>query len=69
MNLGSKSRRGFITGGTWCADHNKLVRDWPKEEEVVEIIEENVRGGGSACNLAIDLKRLDPKIPVSTLVF
>lgn len=67
MNLGSKSRRGFITGGTWCADHNKLVRDWPKEEEVVEIIEENVRGGGSACNLAIDLKRLDPKIPVSTI--
>ena len=54
MNLGSKSRKGFITGGTWCADHNKLVRDWPKEEEVVEITEENGRGGGSACNLDID---------------
>ena len=67
MNLGSKSRKGFITGGTWCADHNKLVREWPKEEEVVEIIEEHVRGGGSACNLAFDLKCLDPSIPVSTI--
>ena len=67
MNLGAKSRKGFITGGTWCADHNKLVEHWPKEEEVVEIIGGNVRGGGSACNLAIDLKRLDPAIPVSTI--
>ena len=38
MNLGLKSRKGFITGGTWCVDHNKLVKDWPKEEEVAEII-------------------------------
>ena len=67
MNLGAESRKGFVTGGTWCADHNKLVERWPKEEEVVEIIGENVRGGGSACNLAIDLKRLDPAIPVSTI--
>ena len=67
MNLGLKSRKGFITGGTWCVDHNKLVKDWPKEEEVVEIIEEHIRGGGSACNLAFDLKRLDPSLPVSTI--
>ena len=38
MNLGAESRKGFVTGGTWCADHNKLVERWPKEEEVVEII-------------------------------
>lgn len=67
MRLGSPARRGIITGGTWCADHNKFVSHWPGEEEVVEILTSEVRGGGSACNLAIDLKRLDPNLPVSTV--
>ena len=35
---GQKQRHGIITGGTWCADHNKLVERWPNEEELVEII-------------------------------
>ncbi len=60
-------RFGIITGGTWCADHNKLVENWPNEEELVKIISEEIRGGGSACNLAIDIKRLDPELPVSTI--
>lgn len=63
----ASGRTGIVTGGTWCADHNKLVEHWPGEEEVVEILTEEVRGGGSACNLAIDLKRLDPRLPVSTI--
>jgi len=33
----------------------------------VEILKNEVRGGGSACNLAIDMKRLDPELPVSTI--
>lgn len=60
-------RRGVLTGGTWCADHNKVVEFWPLENEVVEILSEDVKGGGSGCNLAIDLKRLDPAIPVETI--
>lgn len=67
MRIGSETRKGFVTGGTWCADHNKSVTHWPGEEEVVEILANEVRGGGSACNLAIDLKRLDPDLPVSTM--
>ncbi|MGI9394364.1 MAG: carbohydrate kinase family protein [Boseongicola sp.] len=67
MKLGSASRKGIVTGGTWCADHNKFVSHWPGEEEVVEIHTNEVRGGGSACNLAINMKRLDPDIPVSTI--
>lgn len=61
------ARRGVLTAGTWCADHNKVVEVWPLENEVVEILSEDVRGGGSGCNLAIDLKRLDPGIPVETI--
>ena len=67
MRLGSQARKGIVTGGTWCADHNKCVSHWPGEEEVVEIQANEVRGGGSACNLAIDLKRLDPDFLVSTI--
>ena len=67
MKVGSQARRGVVTGGTWCADHNKVVGRWPAEDELVEILKEEVRGGGSACNLGIDLKRLDPDFPVSTI--
>lgn len=62
-----ESRYGIITGGTWCADHNKLVERWPGEEELVKIVSEEIRGGGSACNLGIDIKRLDPHLPVATI--
>lgn len=61
------TRRGFVTGGTWCADHNKVVPHWPGEDEVVEILEEDVRAGGSGANFAIDMRRLDPAIPVATI--
>jgi sugar/nucleoside kinase (ribokinase family) len=64
---GQKQRHGIITGGTWCADHNKLVERWPNEEELVEIISEEIRGGGSACNLGVNIKRLDPELPVATI--
>ena len=67
MKLGSSSRRGIVTGGTWCADHNKFVTHWPDEEEVVQISKQEIRGGGSACNLSINVKHLDPSFPVSTI--
>ncbi len=62
-----RDRHGFVTGGTWCADHNKLVERWPGEEDLVIIHEEEIRGGGSACNFAIDIRRLDPSMPVVTI--
>ena len=64
---GGAPRSGILTGGTWCADHNKLVNRWPGEEDLVIILEEEIRGGGSACNLAIDIKRLSPELAVSTI--
>ena len=67
MKAGSGIRNGVITGGTWCADHNKIVERWPGEDDLVEILKEEVRGGGSACNLGINLKRLDPQFAVSTI--
>ena len=62
-----QDRHGIIAGGTWCADHNKLVDRWPGEEDQVLIIDQEVRGGGPACNVAIGVKRLDPDLPVATI--
>ncbi len=60
-------RRGILTAGTWCVDRNKLVTHWPDEDGLAEILEEDSSGGGSACNLAIDVKKLDPNLPVATI--
>jgi sugar/nucleoside kinase (ribokinase family) len=60
-------RHGIVTGGTWCVDRNKLVEHWPQEEAAVEILEVETRGGGSGCNLAIDMRKLDPALPVETI--
>lgn len=60
-------RHGIVTAGTWCVDRNKLVERWPAEESAVEILEVETRGGGSGCNLAIDIRKLDPALPVETI--
>ncbi len=60
-------RRGVVTGGTWCVDHNKLVEAWPGEDAAVEILRLDSANGGSGSNLAIDLKTLDPDFPVATI--
>ena len=60
-------RRGILTGGTWCLDRNKLVTHWPDEDGLAEIVDESSSGGGSACNLAIDIKKLDADLPVTTI--
>jgi sugar/nucleoside kinase (ribokinase family) len=64
---GSGGRRGFITGGSWCVDRNKLIEFWPEEDSICEILSEERRNGGSGSNFAIDMKKLDPKMPVETI--
>lgn len=61
------TRRGFVTGGTWCVDLNKMIDFWPPEDSIAEIHRIDVRGGGSASNLAIDIKKLDRAMPVETI--
>ncbi len=61
------ARLGFVTGGTWCLDRNRVVDFWPAEDGLAEILEEKARGGGSACNLAFDIRRLDAGMFVETI--
>ncbi|MDQ0321726.1 sugar/nucleoside kinase (ribokinase family) [Pararhizobium capsulatum DSM 1112] len=60
-------RRGILTGGTWCVDYNRSVSHWPGEDGLAELFEEERHGGGSSCNLALDIKHLDPSIPIETI--
>lgn len=61
------ARRGIITGGTWCVDNNRLIDFWPEEDGIVEILSQERAGGGSGCNLAVDIRHLDPAMPVETI--
>jgi len=61
------TRRGVLTGGTWCVDRNFLVDRWPALNGRADILDAKVGGGGSGCNMAIDLRKLDPDLPVATI--
>lgn len=61
------ARRGFVTGGCWCVDRNRTLEFWPEEDMSVPTAGLEVRGGGSACNFAIDMRKLDPAMPVETI--
>ena len=56
-----RDRRGFVTGGTWCVDRNKIVEFWPTEDGGAEILRADKRGGGSGCNLAVDIEVARPR--------
>lgn len=60
-------RRGFVTGGCWCVDRNRTVEFWPEEDMSIPSSGLEVRGGGSACNFAVDMRKLDPDMPVETI--
>lgn len=61
------ARRGIVTGGTWCVDNNRLISFWPEEDGIAEILGQELAGGGSGCNLAVDIRHLDPGLPVETI--
>jgi sugar/nucleoside kinase (ribokinase family) len=65
--MAAKRKRGFVTGGTWCLDRNRKIDAWPAEDSVAITWGLEERGGGSACNLGIDMRKLDPSVPVETI--
>jgi sugar/nucleoside kinase (ribokinase family) len=61
------TRRGILTGGTWCVDRNLLLDRWPSENGRADILSAEMGGGGSACNMAIAIRKLAPDMPVATI--
>lgn len=60
-------RRGVLSAGTWCVDFNKSIVRWPEEDTSNEVFEIDRQGGGAGFNMALDLKRLDPALPVEAM--
>ena len=65
--MANAARRGFVTGGTWCVDINKVVSHWPQEDGLAEYLSEERSNGGSGSNFALDMRQLDPKMPIETI--
>lgn len=59
--------RGFICAGCWTLDRIKLIDTWPDQEALSRIQSVDQLGGGSAHNVGIDLRQLDPAMPVATI--
>ncbi len=60
-------RCGVLSAGTFCVDFNKSIARWPVEDTTNEVLEIDRQGGGSGFNMSIDLKRLDPAVPVEAM--
>jgi sugar/nucleoside kinase (ribokinase family) len=60
-------RRGVLSAGTWCVDFNKSIAGWPDEDTANEVLAIDRQGGGAGFNMALDLKRLDPELPVEAM--
>lgn len=58
-------RSGFLTAGTFVLDRNITVDAWPSEDMATAARAVQLSGGGSACNFAIVMRRLDPAVPVA----
>ena len=43
--MADSTRRGFVTGGTWCVDINKVVSHWPQEDGLAEYLGEERANG------------------------
>ncbi|MFM8745348.1 MAG: carbohydrate kinase family protein [Aestuariivirga sp.] len=65
--MAASDRRGFVTGGTWCVDFNKIVSHWPREDGLAEYLGEERANGGSGSNFALDMRQLDPAMPLETI--
>ena len=61
------ARRGVVCGGSWCVDRNELIEHWPDQDTHVAIDREEIQGGGSGANVAVDLKRLGAPFPVEAI--
>src|SRR4051812_31190040 len=61
------ARSGVVCAGSWCVDHNKLIDSWPEQDGTTNIVHEQLQGGGSGANMAVDLKRLGASFPVEAI--
>ena len=62
-----KEKHGIVLGGTLIVDVVKTVDSYPKEGTLVNILDSDRGIGGAATNNSINLKILDPELPVAVI--
>lgn len=62
-----KERQGFVLGGNLIVDRVKIVDAFPKEGTLVNIQESSRGLGGCPANNSINLKVLDPDLPIAVV--
>lgn len=62
-----KACEGFVLGGTLIVDRVKIVDAYPKEGTLAMISASSRGTGGCPANNAVNLKELDPELPVAVI--
>jgi sugar/nucleoside kinase (ribokinase family) len=62
-----EGREGFVLGGNLIVDWVKIVDRYPKEGTLAIILASSRGSGGCPANNSINLKVLDPEIPVTVI--
>ncbi|NLG24706.1 MAG: carbohydrate kinase family protein [Clostridiales bacterium] len=60
-------RKGIAVAGNMIVDHLKVIRTFPQRNELVKIDSMSYTLGGAVNNVAQDLARLDPELPLSVI--
>ena len=58
-------QQGFVLGGTFIVDSVKIIEAYPQEGTLAKILASGKGIGGCPANNAINLKTLDPDLPVA----
>ncbi|MDP0495556.1 MAG: carbohydrate kinase family protein [Verrucomicrobiota bacterium JB024] len=58
------TRNGILCAGNWIIDHVKVLDAWPHQDGLATITEQSDGNGGCPYNVAKDLARLHPGLPL-----
>ena len=61
------AKQGFVLGGTLIVDRVKIVAAYPPEGTLVHILDFSKGIGGCPANNAVNLKTLDPGLPIAVI--
>jgi sugar/nucleoside kinase (ribokinase family) len=62
-----KNRKGLLAAGNWIIDQIKMIDSYPKEESLVNILEESTSNGGSPYNILKNLSRMKVLFPLEAI--
>lgn len=60
-------RAGIALAGNWIIDTVKVIDRWPAESTLANILSETLGTGGAPYNVAVDLWKLNPQLPLEAI--